>query len=133
MAGLGRRSFNRRQRKIWDTYWQNFQLQAGCFKREFDLISLIYVLEHLREPASFLQQVQIDMNRGALLYIEVPDALSFRFKPPDDDIFNSCHLWIFSPETIIRFLRENGFQVFSLQRTKTIRGHYAMMLLGGKM
>ena len=102
------------------------------FNKKFDLISLIYILEHLTDPISFLKSVKKDMNSNAFLYIEVPDVLSFKYKDKIDDIFNSCHLWMFDPNNLIRLLNECGFQVFCLNRIKTKRGHYALMLLTGK-
>lgn len=103
------------------------------FDKKFDLISLIYILEHLNNPISFLNNIKKDMNSNAFVYIEVPDALSFKYKDKADDIFNSCHLWMFNPNTLIRLLNECRFQVFCLNRIKTKRGHYALMLLGGKI
>lgn len=102
------------------------------FNREFNLVSLIYVLEHLLSPASFLRSLRNDMAKNSFLFIEVPDSLCFRFKSMKDDIFNSCHLWMFDPETLTCFLSYCGFEVFSLCRLKTMRGHYALMALAGK-
>jgi len=103
------------------------------FKHNFDLITLIYVLEHLRDPSSIVKDLHSDMTDNSLIYIEVPDAISFKLKSKEDDIFNSCHLWMFDPNNITRFLNNYGFQVFSLHRMKTIRDHYALMVLAGKI
>lgn len=99
------------------------------FPVKFDLISLIYVLEHLQDPISVIKGLHQDMNPGALLYIEVPDSICFKRKDPQDDIFNSCHLWMFSPYTISRFLHDAGFEILALNRIKAKRGYYGLMVL----
>ncbi|MEO5372886.1 MAG: class I SAM-dependent methyltransferase [Alphaproteobacteria bacterium] len=104
---------------------------AGCFGQRFHLVSLIFVLEHLRDPDAILREVRADLEPGGLVYIEVPDAVAFRLKPLDDDIFNACHLWMFDPTSLTRLVARNGFDTLRLQRTRTIRGHYALCLLGG--
>lgn len=118
------------QSKYGVPYKQQYY-KPGEFEERFDLITLIFVLEHYRDPVSLLQQVRMDMKNDSLLYIEVPDALCFKHKPSDDDIFNSCHLWMFSPVTLSRLLDICGLEIFNLQRTKTIRGHYSLMSLSG--
>ena len=102
------------------------------FNVKFDLISLVFVLEHLNNPINLLTKVKEDMTNNSLLYIEVPDAICFNKKPEDDDIFNSCHLWMFSPNTLTPLLDRCGFEIFCLGRIKTKRDHYALMVLGGK-
>lgn len=105
--------------------------RPGCFGEPFDLITLCYVIEHLRNPVSLLKLVQKDMKSSSLIYIEVPDAAHFRYRPQEDDIFNSCHLWMFSPEALITLLDRCGFEVFSMLRKKTVRGVYSLMMIGG--
>lgn len=103
--------------------------RANSFSHGFDLISLVFVLEHLRNPSEILREIHKDMSKNSFLYLEVPDALSFQLKDPSDDIFNSCHLWMFTSNTLTRLLDQCGFEVFSLNRVKTKRGHIALMAL----
>lgn len=102
------------------------------FNCKFNLISLIYVLEHLKDPISFIKDLHNDMTSNSFLYIEVPDAICFKYKQAQDDIFNSCHLWMFGPNTLTPLLDRSGFEIFCLNRVKTKRGHYALMVLAGK-
>ena len=108
------------------------EYKSGLFGKKFDLISLIYVLEHLTNPQFFIENLIQDINSDSLIYIEVPDALCFRFRPKTDDIFNSCHLWMFDSYTLITFLNGWGLEVFCLNRVRPKRGHYALMALAGK-
>lgn len=107
--------------------------EPNSFGFTFDLVCAVFVLEHLTSPVDFLESVQSDMGSDSFLYLEVPDAICFKLKPPEDDIFNSCHLWMFTVSTLVMLLVQNRFQVYSLHRTKTIRGHYSLMVLAGKM
>ncbi len=106
--------------------------RSGLFPEKFDLISLIYVLEHLTDPVSFIQSLQEDLVQDSFVYIEVPDAFCFRALPESHDIFNSCHLWMFDSYTLTTFLNGCGLEVFCLNRIKAKRGHYALMVLAGK-
>lgn len=110
---------------------QNYY-NSGIFNTKFNLISLVFVLEHINKPIDLLKKVKRDMASGSLLYIEVPDAICFKKKTKTDDIFNSCHLWMFSPKTLTLILDECGFEIFSLKRVRTKRGHYSIMALAGK-
>jgi Methyltransferase domain len=106
--------------------------RPGMAGGTFDLITLIFVLEHLRDPRDLLAVVTADLSETGLLYIEVPDAVAFRLKAPDDDVFNSCHLWMFDPTSMVRLLADGGFQVMTLNRTKTKRGHLALNVLAAR-
>ena len=106
--------------------------KPGNFHHKFNLITLIYVLEHLSDPISFLKNLHNDMEDKSFLFVEVPDAICLEYKPAEDDIFNSCHLWMFGPTAITLLLSACGFEVLNLYRTRTIRGHYALMILVGR-
>ena len=103
--------------------------KPNSFNFKFDFISLIYVLEHIKDPVSMLNNLHKDMNSSSLLFIEVPDAISFKNKPKQDDIFNSCHLWMFNPYTLNILLDKCNFEVLSLNKIKAKRGHSALMVL----
>ncbi len=103
--------------------------KPNIFKKKFNLISMIYILEHLLNPISFLKNVYSDMAPNSFLFIEVPDAINFKLKSAQDDIFHSEHLWIFSPKTLSSILERCGFEVFGLKRLKTKRDHYVLMIL----
>lgn len=104
----------------------------NLFGYPFELISMVFVLEHLLAPNEALLQAKKDLAEDGLLYIEVPDALAFRHKDPEDDIFNACHLWMFDPGAMIRLLDWCGLQVYTLFRTQTMRGHFSLMVLAGR-
>lgn len=106
--------------------------RPNLFPHTFDLVSLIYTLEHLSDPYFVVKGLHKDMKKNGLLFIEVPDAIYFRYRGPKDDIFHSEHLWMFSPHTLSMFLEKCGFEMFCLKRLFTKRKHYAIMVLAGK-
>ena len=117
--------------KLNITYMQDYY-KPNIFKDKFNLITLIYVLEHLLDPVCFLKTLHSDMDKNSFLFIEVPDAVCFQCKSSEDDIFNSTHLWLFDPANLELFLDSCGFKIFCLKQTKTIRGHDAIMVLAGQ-
>lgn len=95
----------------------------------YDLVSMIYVLEHVLDPHMVIEAAGRRLSHEGLLYIEVPDEIAFEKKPPDDDIFNSCHLWMFGPASLTRLLGACGFDPLEIRRIRTHRGHYALTVL----
>lgn len=112
-----------------EKYGVNFNcgyLSAKSYEIRFDLVSLIFVLEHVGDPKKIIHEISELMCEGALLYIEVPDEIAFIKKASSDDIFNSCHLFMFGPMSLGNLLRQSGFEILSLERSQTKRGHFAL-------
>jgi SAM-dependent methyltransferase len=119
------------QRELKIPFIQDYY-RSGLFEQRFDLISLVFVLEHLKDPGSILKEMYNDLDPNAFLYIEVPDSNCFELKDEGDDIFNSCHLYMYSPNTLTLLLDQFGFEVLCLNRVRTVRDHLAIMLLAAK-
>lgn len=95
----------------------------------YQLITMNYMLEHVADPGRILSVARRRLDRNGLLYVEVPDELAFAHRPQDDDIFNSCHLWMFGPGPLQRLLAAVGFEILMLTRGRSPRGHYALRVL----
>ena len=102
---------------------------SKSFNFKFDLISIVFVLEHVVEPSLLLGEIDKSILPDGLVYIEVPDEVAFFKLDPSDDIFNSCHLFMFNPSSLERLLSQNNFEIMSLDRTRTVRGHFALTCL----
>jgi SAM-dependent methyltransferase len=111
---------------IQDYYMPNL------FENSFDLISMVFVLEHIKNPHVILKDIYDDLDYNSFLYIEVPDSNSFELNDEKHDVFNSCHLYIYSPKTLTLLLDECGFEVQTLNRVQTIKGYFSTMLLATK-
>lgn len=79
---------------------------------KFDCITLFHVLEHIRDPISFLENIKkILKPRGALI-IEVPnckDMLLSVSKEYRDFYWQLAHLSYFSEKTLKEIIKNSGF------------------------
>jgi SAM-dependent methyltransferase len=69
-----------------------------------DLVVMSHVLEHIAEPASFLQTFAKKLRKGGALFIEVP-CQDWKHKPLDEP-----HLLFFEKKTMKRLLERAGFE-----------------------
>jgi 2-polyprenyl-3-methyl-5-hydroxy-6-metoxy-1,4-benzoquinol methylase len=102
--------------------------------RDFDVISVLNVVEHLRDPRSVLRGLRELMVDGGLLVIAVPDAQLHAFlgrtrkilgfsdpfwmntkKHPLVGFDPPMHLCSFGPGTITRLIETCGFQKLSVR------------------
>ncbi|MDY6834977.1 MAG: class I SAM-dependent methyltransferase [Chloroflexota bacterium] len=85
-----------------------------------DVVTLIHVLEHMRDPLSFLRSIKAnDLVLGGLLFLEVPDPVAISHlvnNIGDHDDFNSLHFWSFSVMALERMLRMAKFRPFVTRR-----------------
>lgn len=92
--------------------------RPGIFKRKFDYISIVHVLEHQRNPVKFLSDIASELEEGGTVYIEVPDAVEFEYLDRIHDEFNSTHLWMFDVSTLDRICQKAGLIPCLIRRTK---------------
>ena len=97
--------------------------EPGIFGRK-DIVTLVHVLEHMRDPIKFLQQIrEADIKNDGVLYVEVPDACEFDYLPSDHDEFNSTHMYMFDMSTLIRVLQKGGFKPWLIRSLKYPKRH----------
>lgn len=83
----------------------------------FQLITLNKVLEHISEPAPFLQSIEAALDRQfGLLYVEVPDVLTATHRPANDNILGSLHRHLYSPHGLAVVLQRAGLEVLRVER-----------------
>jgi 2-polyprenyl-3-methyl-5-hydroxy-6-metoxy-1,4-benzoquinol methylase len=79
-------------------------------ENKFDFISIVHVLEHLKDPKAALESIYRLLDFNGLLYIEVPNL-----KTPYNDLkkeyFAIYHLFYFTEYTLGRLLRGVGFKI----------------------
>ena len=82
--------------------------------QSFDLITLIFVLEHIGEPISFLQNLKKYLKPNGKLVIVVPNILDPLVSLYDIENFRKfyfCieHLFYYSPKTLAETLTQAGY------------------------
>ena len=101
---------------------KNSFFEASSFsQKEFDIITMIDVFEHITNPIELLKHAFIVLKDDGILCIKVPNGnynilklkLSRLFQKKDNhDIFNSYeHVGHYTPETMKIILDKTGFQV----------------------
>jgi SAM-dependent methyltransferase len=78
---------------------------------EFDLVSLVHVLEHIPDPVAYLKGLRPKLKPDGLLLIEVPDHSSNPF-----DLVIADHSTHFSLDLLSRVVSAAGYEVMSAVR-----------------
>ena len=106
-ANLARR---RTGATIHETYLENAPSEA----QNFDMVSLLHVLEHVPDPRETLVSAYTRLKPGGILLLALPNAGSveanmFRSKWYPLDL--PRHFWGFTPRTLLRLVEECGFEM----------------------
>lgn len=104
------------KRKGYESYRYLDEVPAG---RRFDRICFFSLLEHIREPESFLAQVARHLNPSGMVVIEVPsvrEPLVSLYEIPafKDFYFQAMHPQVFSPKALELVLARAGFENITL-------------------
>jgi len=96
--------------------------------RQFDIITLNKVLEHVEEPLKMLQKCVLDLAPGGFLYIELPDgesAVSDKEGFEREEFFIE-HFHIFSMASMELLNSRTGLQSQSLERIREPSKKYTL-------
>jgi 2-polyprenyl-3-methyl-5-hydroxy-6-metoxy-1,4-benzoquinol methylase len=109
----------------------NLSVAAGDFlaaepgDSNFDLVSMLEVLEHLHQPLAALKRARDLLRPGGTLYVTVPNLASLEYRlwrgrwvalePP-------LHLYHFTSRTLTRALHQVGLQVQSVESDASTAG-----------
>jgi 2-polyprenyl-3-methyl-5-hydroxy-6-metoxy-1,4-benzoquinol methylase len=99
----------------------------------FDVVTAFQVLEHLRDPAVYLNRIRTIMKPAGLVVTEVPNiaALAAHILGPYHRHFVQDHLWFFSEHTLSRLLRSCGFEpVYAYYPTRVLSLQMVSQWLG---
>jgi SAM-dependent methyltransferase len=101
---------------------QNFGLPVHCVPLEkisgigtYDVISMVHVLEHSLNPGQFLRTVSGILANDGLLYIEVPDLMSRKWRGAD--FLHVAHNYIFDNKTLAEAVESAGMRVVKMIRS----------------
>ena len=81
---------------------------------QFDAISFFHLLEHLRDPKSFLQKCRLALKPGGQILLRIPNICSLQSRLCGQGwkgLEMPRHVFLPSPQALKRQLRETGFRV----------------------
>ena len=98
------------------------------WNRQFDIITLNKVLEHVEEPLKMLQKCFLDLAPGGFLYIELPDGESAACDKEEfeREEFFIEHYHIFSMASMELLSRRAGLQSKELERIREPSSKYTL-------
>lgn len=81
--------------------------------KKFEVILLIDLLEHIKNPHSFMESIRKISKRGTVLFIDTPNSGSQEIKRERDKWigFNPFHIRIYSLKSIDALLKRYGFKI----------------------
>lgn len=82
----------------------------------FDLITLNKVLEHIEYPVEVLRSVARALDSNGVVYVEVPDKLTAKLRPPTDNILGALHFHLYDPRSLANLLARAGFEPIRIER-----------------
>lgn len=93
------------------------------FKDSFDIIILNHTLEHLENPQEIIEKCFLILNKGGIIYIDVPNFGSWSAKQQKCSwplLLSEEHLWHFTSQAMVTLLEKNKFQVIFEERASGI-------------
>ncbi len=105
---------------------------CSSLDQSYDVILLAAVLEHLYQPMEILRRISSALNKGGLLFIDVPNEASLTMKAGNwyqrirgrdwtinlSPTFSPYHVVGFSPATLQKALNMSGFKIIQIDIPK---------------
>lgn len=96
---------------------------ANISKHSFDVITMLDVFEHSRNPLKLLQESKKILKNGSLLFVSVPNfgcLQSRRAKGNWKQLKPHYHLYHFTAKTVSKLLKTAGFKLMDIRGVKEI-------------
>ena len=113
--------------------------EADIQDQSIDVVVACHVIEHVPNPASFVQKAHLLLRLGGKLVLETPTYDSFMFrilKHRERSVRCNGHIYFFTKETLRKLVENNGFKVLkheNVGRTLTLeRLFYNFGVITGK-
>tara|TARA_B110000971_G_scaffold167504_1_gene171706 strand:- start:114 stop:878 length:765 start_codon:yes stop_codon:yes gene_type:complete len=87
-------------------------------KKKYDVVTLIHVIEHLREPISNLKKIINKIKTKGYIVIETPDfdsAMARKYNTKFRLLHDKTHISLFSSESLMRLMRDLGLQIIKIE------------------
>ncbi len=108
---------------------KDYLSDSTIFDSKYDFVSLVFVLEHVNQPQSFLKYACAALEANGYLFIEVPSSNSISCRDKHDDVFNSCHLTLFDDKTLSMIAESCGLELVLADEYTTMRNYLSLRAL----
>ncbi len=105
----------------------------ATFKKKFDVIIGMDVVEHLLDPHAFMQQAYTSLTPGGILALTTMDMKSLiarLMKNQFEDAKRIDHLYFFSKNNLIELLQKVGFEILEV---KSCGRTFSLQLLASRI
>lgn len=102
-------------------------------EEKYDAVTMLHVLEHLKEPEKYIQKINGHLKKNGIFFIALPNIQSrsslfklflekMKLKKKNVAAYYDTehHLLYFSPFTIRKFLKKNGFEIIRIYSGENI-------------
>lgn len=93
---------------------------------QFGVITLNRVLEHTPDPVALLKTEYGHLSEKGVLYIEVPDTLSYYHDGANNEAFGYTHFVVYSPDSLLRVARLAGLEALAVNRVVEPSGKFTL-------
>lgn len=97
-----------------------------ALNEEFDLITYNRVLEHIYDPVAELRTLHNHCHQDTIIYIELPDILSFYEDGPNNEAFGYGHYCVYSPESLMILADKSGLKMVACARAIEPSGKFTL-------
>jgi ubiquinone/menaquinone biosynthesis C-methylase UbiE len=112
---------------VYQDYMQNLN-----FENTFDLITMNRVLEHIETPIDVMIEVYRALKPNGMVYLELPDTLSYYLDGDSNEAFASGHYMVYSDSSIYFLFEQTGLKLMKLERIQEPSGKYTIYAIGIK-
>jgi len=112
---------------VYQDFMQNLQI-----KNKFDLITLNRVLEHISSPIAVMTEVVNALLDNGLVYVELPDSLSYELNGESNEAFSSGHYMVYNSKSLNYIFTEVGLELMKLERLQEPSGKYTVYAIARK-
>ena len=94
----------------------NCRVEDLTTRPTFDLITVNRVIEHIKRPIAVLRAAKKILKPRGIIYLELPDSISYELCGARCDAFASGHYMVYNPESLLYLLGKSGFEVLAMAR-----------------
>lgn len=100
---------------IYNDYVENLKLTE-----KFNIVSFFAVLEHIRNPHFFIEEIKKILVEKGIIYVSVPNINTYYFLRTKwaDYSISLEHLIFYSPKTLTKLMDKHGFELLMMKTKK---------------